>query len=160
MKILLPVDGSPQALEAVRHAASLALQGLKASFVLVNVQEPASLYELVVVHDGDAIERLRRAAGADLLAPAEALIDAAGLSYESEAAGGDPHQTLVELAEDYGCAAIVMGASGMGEAGADALGSVALAVLKHSPVPVTVVRLPEPAEAAEAADAADPAAAA
>lgn len=150
MKILLPVDGSPQALEAVRHAASLALQGLKASFVLVNVQEPVSLYELMVVHDTEAIERLRRAAGADLLAPAEALLDAAGLSYESEAVGGDPQHTLLELAEQYGCAAIVMGARGMGAPALGALGSVALAVLRHSPVPVTVVPTPEPAEPAEA----------
>ena len=150
MKILLPVDGSPQALEAVRHAASLALQGLKASFVLVNVQEPVSLYELMVVHDTEAIDRLRRAAGADLLAPAEALLEAAGLSYESEAAGGDPQHTLLELAEQYGCAAIVMGARGMGAPALGALGSVALAVLRHSPLPVTVVPTPEPAEPAEA----------
>jgi nucleotide-binding universal stress UspA family protein len=156
MKILLPVDGSRQALEAVRHAIGLAQQGLTASFVLVNVQEPVSLYELMVVHDTEAIDRLRRAAGADLLAPAEAMLEAAGLSYESEAAGGDPHQTLVELAEDYGCAAVVMGAGGMGETAPGALGSVALAVLRHSPVPVTVVPMPVPAEAAEAADAADP----
>jgi nucleotide-binding universal stress UspA family protein len=149
MKILLPVDGSRQALEAVRHAIGLASQGLTASFVLVNVQEPVSLYELMVVHDTEAIDRLRRAAGADLLAPAEALLEAAGLSYESEAAGGDPHQTLVELAEDYGCAAIVMGAAGMGETAPGALGSVTLAVLKHSPVPVTVVPMPVPAEAME-----------
>ena len=146
MKILLPVDGSPWALEAVRHAAGLALQGLRASFVLVNVQEPVSLYELMVVHDAEAIERMRRAAGADLLAPAEALLDAAGLKYESEAAGGDPHHALVELAEEYGCAGIVMGAQGIGAPALGALGSVTLAVLKHSAVPVTVVRLPEPAE--------------
>jgi nucleotide-binding universal stress UspA family protein len=149
MKILLPVDGSPQALEAVRHATSLALHGLKASFVLVNVQEPVSLYELMVVHDAEAIDRLRRSAGAELLAPAEALLDAAGLSYESEAAGGDPHQALLDLTEQYGCVAIVMGARGVGALASGALGSVALAVLKHSAVPVTLVRLPEPEEPAE-----------
>ena len=146
MKILLPIDGSAPALAAARHVADLIAQGLRASLVLVNVQEPASLYELMVVHDADAIERMRREAGAELLAPAEALLGAAGLSYESEAAGGDPHHTLVELAENYGCAAIVMGARGMGDPTAGDLGSVALAVLRHSPVPVTVVRPPEPAE--------------
>jgi nucleotide-binding universal stress UspA family protein len=160
MKIMLPVDGSAQALEAVAHAVMLARQGLRASFVVVNVQEPASLYEMVVVHDDEAIARLRLAAGADLLAPAEALLDAAGLSYESEAAGGDPHQLLVDLAENYGCAAIVMGASGtggsgMGDAAPGAFGSVAMAVLRHSPVPVTVVRLPQASEGSDTADAAD-----
>lgn len=146
MKILLPVDGSPLALAAVHHALSLVRQGLQASFVLVNVQEPASLYELVVVHDAEALEGVRRAAGADLLAPAEALLEAAGQRYESEVAGGDPHHALVDVAETYGCDAIVMGARGMGAPAVGGLGSVTLAVLEHSPVAVTVVRPPEPAE--------------
>jgi len=139
MKILLPIDGSPLALKAVRHALQLVSQGLRASFVLVNVQEPASLYELVVAHDAAVIEQVRGAAGADLLAPAEALLDVAGVDYESEVAGGAAANLLVELLENYGCDAVVMGARGMGDTSA-ALGSVALALLHHSPVPVTVVR--------------------
>jgi nucleotide-binding universal stress UspA family protein len=140
MKILLPVDGSPPALEAVRHALRLLEGGLQASFVLVNVQEPPSLYEVVVAHDVDVIGQVRGAAGADLLEPAEALLDAAGVDYESEVAGGDPSNLLVELLENYGCDAVVMGARGMGEPEARGLGSVAHALLNHSPVPVTVVR--------------------
>ncbi|HEY6135475.1 MAG TPA: universal stress protein [Rubrivivax sp.] len=139
MKILLPIDGSPLALKAVRHALQLVSQGLRASFVLVNVQEPASLYEMVVAHDAAVIEQVRGAAGADLLAPAEALLDVAGVDYESEVAGGAAANLLVELLENYGCDAVVMGARGMGDTSA-ALGSVALALLHHSPVPVTVVR--------------------
>jgi nucleotide-binding universal stress UspA family protein len=145
--MLLPVDGSPLALQAVRHALQLVQQGLQAELVLVNVQEPVSLYELVVVHDAEALEGVRRAAGADLLAPAEALLEAAGLAYESEVAGGDPHHALVDLAETHGCDLIVMGARGMGAPALGALGSVALAVLQHSPVPVTVVRPPAAPEA-------------
>ena len=140
MKILLPVDGSPAALAAVRHALALVREGLQADFVLANVQEPASLYEMVVVHDSDEIEKLRSDAGAELLAPAEALLEAAGLSYESEVAGGQPATVLVELLENYGCEAVVMGAQGAGSGA----GSVALALLEHSPVPVTLVRAPEP----------------
>jgi nucleotide-binding universal stress UspA family protein len=139
MKILLPIDGSPPALQAVQHALQLVREGLRASFVLANVQEPASLYEMVVAHDAAVIERVKGAAGADLLAPAEALLDAAGVDYECEVAGGDPANLLVELLENYGCDAVVMGARGMGETNA-ALGSIALALLSHSPVPVTVVR--------------------
>jgi nucleotide-binding universal stress UspA family protein len=140
MKILLPVDGSAAALAAVGHAMALVQEGLRADFVLVNVQEPASLYEMVVVHDADVIEKLRSDAGAELLAPAEALLEAAGLSYESEVAGGQPATLLVELLENYGCEAVVMGAQGAGSGA----GSVALALLQHSPVPVTLVRAPEP----------------
>ena len=144
MKILLPVDGSPAALAAVRHALALRGAGLAADFVLANVQEPPSLYEVVVAHDADVLSEVRRDAGADLLAPAEALLEAAGASWESEVAGGDPGHLLVDLAENYGCDAVVMG---LGEG---APGRVARALLQHSPVPVTLVRAPESA-AGEAA---------
>ncbi|MFG5407776.1 universal stress protein [Piscinibacter sakaiensis] len=69
MNILLPVDGSADALAAVRHLVALRRAGLAAEAVLVNVQEPPTLYEVVVAHDAERLSDLRRAAGADLLAP-------------------------------------------------------------------------------------------
>jgi len=143
MKILLPVDGSEVALHAVRHALSLVQQGLRADFVLVNVQPPASLYEVVTAHDPDVIREVRGAAGADQIAPAEALLQAAGVDYEVEVAGGEAANLIVELAENYGCDAIVMGARGLGDLRAALLGSVSSAVAQSSPVPVTLVRLPD-----------------
>ena len=155
MKILHPIDGSPAALQALRQTLQWALQGLRAEFVLVNVQEPASLYELVVAHDAAVIERMRADAGADLLRSAEALLDAAGLSYESEVAGGAPAALIVELAENYGCDMVVMGARGVGAPDAGGLGSVAGAVLLHSPLPVMVVRAGSVAASANEGEAAD-----
>jgi nucleotide-binding universal stress UspA family protein len=160
-KILLPVDGSEDALAAVRHAlrwaADLNGSAAGATFVLANVQEAASLYEVVVAHDAERIAALKREAGADLLRAAEALLDAAGAAYESEVAAGAPEHLLVELAETYACHAIVMGARGQGAAPDDTtgLGSVALAVLEASPLPVTVVRhsVLEAQESGAAADA-------
>ncbi len=152
MKILLPIDGSPDALDAVRHALRLVQDGLRASFVLVNVQEPANLYEVVVAHDPAVIAKLRRDAGAELLQPAEALLDAAGVDWESEVVGGDPASMLVELVENYGCDAVVMGTHGAGSLRSALLGSVSGALLRHSPVPVTVVRRPD-AEGGEAVEA-------
>lgn len=147
MKILIAVDGSAGALQAVRHALSLVQAGLRAEFVLVNVQEPASLYEMAVAHDADQLKALRTAAGADLLAPAETLLDAAGVGYESEVAGGgDPANLIVELAENYGCAAIVVGARGTGSDGAGGVGPVAQALVAHATLPVTVVHVPEAVE--------------
>ncbi|HSM21960.1 MAG TPA: universal stress protein [Rubrivivax sp.] len=142
MKILLPVDGSPAALEAVRHALALLRQGLSASFVLANVQEPPSLYEVVTAHDVQVIDQVREAAGADLLAPAEALLTGVGAQGESEVAGGAPATLLVELLENYGCDAVLVGARGVSAPREGGLGSVAQALLLHSPVPVTVVRAP------------------
>lgn len=146
MKILIAVDGSAPSLQAVRHALTLVEQGLKAGFVIANVQEPATLYEVVTAPDPELLHDMRAAAGADLIAPAEALLDAARVDYESLVVSGDPAHSLVELAEEYGCDAIFVGAWGTGDLTAALLGSVSHEVLKASHLPVTVVRLAEPAE--------------
>jgi nucleotide-binding universal stress UspA family protein len=146
MKILLPVDGGADALAAVRHALALRAGGLDAEFVLANVQEPPSLYEVVTAHDRELLSRVRREAGADLLAPAEALLDAAGASWETEVAGGDPGHLLAELCENYGCDAVVMGR------GAGAPGAVAAALVAACSVPVTLVHAAAEAESAPAAE--------
>ncbi len=158
MKILLPVDGSEPSLEAVRHALRCTAEGLRASFVLVNVQEPPSLYEVVVAHDAQVLEEVRGSAGSDLLRPAEALLDAAGVDVETEVAGGSPTALIIDLLENYGCDAVFVGARGSGQPDAAGLGSVATHLLLHCPVPVTVVRRApaaevEPGEADEAAGA-------
>ena len=141
-KVLLAVDGSADALAAVRHALRFSGPLAGVSFVVVNVQGPPSLYEVMVAHDAERIEAVRREAGTDLLAPAEAMLDDAGAVYESEVASGAAEHMIVELAENYGCDAIVMGARGAdaAAAGERGLGVVALAVLQASPVPVTIVR--------------------
>ncbi len=137
MKLLLPVDGTPASLAAVRHALALRAQGLVSTYVLANVQAPPSLYEVVTAHDAERIAQVRRDAGADQLAAAEALLAEAGAEWESEVAGGDPGHVLVELVENYGCEGVV---AGLDEG---APGPVASALLQHSPVPVTFVRAPE-----------------
>jgi hypothetical protein len=47
---------------AVEWALRQAAEGLASEFVLVNVQEPASLYEVVTAHDSAVIEQVRGAA--------------------------------------------------------------------------------------------------
>lgn len=145
MKILIPIDGSAHALHALERVLRWLDDGLRADIVLVNIQEPASLYEVVTAHDPDVIEKVRGAAGADLLRGAEALLDARGIAYESEVAGGVPEHLIVELAENYRCDAIVMGARGAGTRDDErGLGAVALAVLESAAIPVTIVRGGEP----------------
>ena len=64
MKVLLPVDGSEAALEAVRHALHLQREGLRASFVLATVQEPTYAFEMMLAPDADTLERVTGAVGA------------------------------------------------------------------------------------------------
>lgn len=160
MKILIPVDGSPLSLEAVRHALGLIGQGLRAELVLANVQASASLYEIVVAHDPDVINDARDGAGAHLLEPAQALCRTAGVAFECAVVSGDPVSALCDLAEEYGCSAIVIGAHGRGAIASALLGSLSHSLAHASPVPVTIVRQIEEEEAAEqpapAAEAAAP----
>ncbi len=140
MKILLPVDGSDVALEAVRFAVRMVRDGLGGSVVLANVQEPATLYEMVVAHDIDVLARVSAEAGAHTLAPAEALLREAGVPFESEVAQGDPAHTLVDILERYGCDLVVMGARGRGNLRSALLGSVSHEVLHAAGVPVMIVK--------------------
>ncbi|MEQ1805116.1 MAG: universal stress protein [Burkholderiaceae bacterium] len=143
MKILLPLDGSEPALQAVRHALHLVREGLNAQFVLANVQEPTYLYEMVLAPDAEVLERVSGAAGAHSLEAGEALLKAAGIEYEREIASGDPAHTLVDIVERYGCDAVIMGARGMGRLRRAMLGSVSHEMLHAAPVPVTIVKMPQ-----------------
>ena len=149
MKILLPIDGSELSLEAVRYAIRLTREGLQASFVIANVQEPSTLYEMVVAHDPEVLQQVSGAAGVHLLSAAEELLSQADLDHESEVASGDPAHTLVDICERFGCDAIIMGARGVGALSATLLGSVSQGVLRASAVPVTIVKPQEPPEAEE-----------
>jgi nucleotide-binding universal stress UspA family protein len=142
VKILLPVDGSESSIEAVQFAIRLVRSGLRATFVLANVQEPTYLYEMVLAPDAEVLERISGAAGSHSLEAAQALLQSAGVTFEREVASGDPGHVLVDVIERYQCDAVVMGARGMGALRHALLGSVSQAVLHSSPVPVTIVQLP------------------
>jgi nucleotide-binding universal stress UspA family protein len=149
MKILLPLDGSDAALDAVRFALRLAADGLRTEFVLANVQEPAHLYELLLargVNTVDAVEVARAEAGLHALAGGEALLKAAGLPYEVEVTSGDAAHGLLDIAERFGCDLVVMGARGSATLRSALLGSVSHEMLHASPVPVLVVRPQEPVD--------------
>lgn len=143
MKILLPVDGSAVSLAAVRFAIRLAKAGLDTRAVLANVQEAATLYELVVAHDPLVIEQVSAAAGAHTLESAEVLLNEAGIPFESEVASGDPAHTLIDILERYECDLVVMGASGTSPLRSALLGSVSNEVLHAAGVPVMIVKLDE-----------------
>ena len=146
MKILLPLDGSAPSLDAVRWAIHMVREGLKASFVLANVQEPIHLYEVVLAHDADVLKRASAAAGLHALEAGKALVAAVGIEFEREVASGDPAHTIIDIAERFGCDLIVMGARGKGNLRSALLGSVSQAVLHASAVPVMIVK---PQEAGE-----------
>ncbi len=140
MKILLPVDGSDVSLNAVRFVIKLAKDGLQTSVVLANVQEPSSLYEMVVVQDPEALQRASAAAGVHTLEAARVLLVDAHIDVEREVASGDPAHTIVDIVERFGCDLVVMGASGTSSLRSALLGSVSNEVLHAAGVPVMIVK--------------------
>ncbi|MEO5732835.1 MAG: universal stress protein [Rubrivivax sp.] len=144
MKVLIPVDGSEAALAAVRHVLALRSAGLRADTVLVNVQETASLYEMVVVHDANAMQQAADQAGAHLLAPALQLMNAAEAPCEALVATGDTVAMLIETCERQRAELIVMGARAVGSVRGALLGSTSQQVTQRSPVPVTIVHATRP----------------
>ena len=145
MKILIPLDGSERALDAVHHALHLLREGLAASFVLATVQEPAGVYELLLIPDAEARDSVNQAVGAQALERGALLCTAAGAAFELDVRTGYAATMLIEIAEDHGCDAIIMGANGKGALRSALLGSVSQAILHASTVPVTVVKHAEEA---------------
>lgn len=145
MNILVAVDGSPLSLKAVAHVLELVAGGLRAQLVLVNVQEPATVYEMVTLHDPEALAKLAQDAGKDMLAPAVTLVSQAGVPFVQAVLTGDPVPAMLEAMEEHACQAIVMGSHGKGAITSALLGSVSREMLEKSPVPVTFVKpAPEP----------------
>ena len=145
MKILLAVDGSQRALHEIRFALQLVQGGLNASFVLANVQEPASLYEIVASSGStERIAKAAKGAGQGLLAPSAHLLKEAGVPYERVVATGEPAQAIVELVEEHGCDMVILGTRALGLIGrALEGGSTALRLLHNCPVPVLLVTPPQ-----------------
>lgn len=147
MKILLPVDGSELSLHEIRFAMRLVAQGLQASFLLANVQEPVSLYEIVTAPDPEVLENVSHAAGEHALQPAEALLREAGIAFETEVVSGDPAHAVLDLIERHGCDLVIVGTRGAGLLRSALQGSVAQTLMHDAPVPVLLVKPPEPANA-------------
>ncbi len=140
MKILIPVDGSEPALDAVRHALQLLQTGLQASCVLATVQDPVFLYEMVLPPGAEVLERVSGAVGDKALAGAEALFRAAGVPFAREIASGEPASALLDVARRHHCDAIIMGARGLGMLRSALLGSVSQRLVQDAAVPVTIVK--------------------
>ncbi|KAB1193063.1 universal stress protein [Haloferax sp. MBLA0076] len=130
--ILVPVDGSPEAENAVGHAVHLA-DAVGAEIHALYVAGPHSGDESA---DKSVAERGRRA-----LEDVRERADEHGVTVDTTVAEGDPATTIAEYAETGDVDLIVMGTHG--REGVDRLlnGSVAERVGRHVSIPVTTIRL-------------------
>jgi len=140
VKVLVPVDGSAAAQQAVRLLAGYrgARPGLAP--LLVNVQSlPLSLWPLPKP-DSAAIEAALSEAGREILARAQTELAAAGCAAQAEVRIGVAAQALLDEAAARRADLIVMGTRGLGGLAALTLGSVATRVLHGAKVPVMLVK--------------------
>lgn len=144
LKILLPLDGTSLSMHQVRFAIGLTQRGLRASFVVANVQEPASFYEVLTTHDPAKLEQLALGTAEELMAPAVKLLADAGLEHDvMMVQEGDAVQGMLELIESERCDMVIIGAHSDSILQRLGARSSSLRLAGLSPVPVLSVKEPE-----------------
>lgn len=140
--ILVPIDGSDHALEALKVAVQLASSD--ATIHLVNVPElPPATDELgrwveasnINVSRTDAEE-----AGYDLLEKICKSLEEPGVELETTVHWGPPARAIVEEADKLGVDAIIMGSRGLSDLSGLIIGSVSHKVMHTAHCRVILVR--------------------
>jgi nucleotide-binding universal stress UspA family protein len=149
MNILITTDGSDVSKQAIPHAGRLAA-ALDARLLLVRVLNALTdLGDVEGVGVAEAVERAAASWRADL----EAMLAEAGVAGEALVARQhrteDIHSAILRVAAERDGALIAMHARGVGAIRHALLGSVALGVLGHTPLPLllTGAKVGQPAKA-------------
>ena len=140
LKLLVPTDGSENALRAARYVAELARHGLAVEVVLLNVQRPVMSGEVGQVAPIEIAEDKRALAAGAAVAAARAPLEAAKVPVTVHEAIGRAAEEIAAAAEALGCDGIVMGRRGLGAIASLVLGSVSGHVVRLAHVPVTLVK--------------------
>ena len=146
LKALVPVDGSDCSLAAVRHVIKLVRDREPLDIHLLNAQPPfhgdvTAFVAPSVVRDFHADESEKA------LAPARALLAAAGIAYSTHAVVGHAAQAIVDWARKLGCDKVIMGTRGHGAVTQLLIGSVTHETIRRmdASIPITLVKQRAPA---------------
>jgi YjbE family integral membrane protein len=137
-KLLVPVDGSPNALAAVRQAAAESRSKGDTKIVLFNVQPHFSRHiarffgrtDIASFHT----ERSRQA-----IAPAARLLDGMGISYVTAFETGPRADTIADYADRHRCTRIILGTARKNSLTRLVEASATARLLEIATVPVEVV---------------------
>lgn len=145
--ILVPVDFSPHAQEAMEWALDLARR-YDASLLLTHVLQPVPW---LAAPDGMTYTPADVAASTrnELSGSLEEMrrrVEASGVPCAAELLDGHPASEIAALARRSAASLIVMGTHGRTGLQHALLGSVAEKVVRHAPCPVLTVRMHEAAE--------------
>lgn len=138
-KILIPCDGSDNALRAVRYAASVAKERTDVELELLNVQDPMQL-GTHATRSVQEIEQMQAGEANRILQPARQLLDAEQVPYHVRCRVGSPAGEIAQHVYETHCDAVIMGTRGLGPIASVMIGSVATRVIHLVEVPVTLIK--------------------
>lgn len=141
MKILIPVDGSDNALRAVDYVVkNIALLKEMPQLLLLNVQWNVAAGNVKLFIDQNTIDDYYREQGMAALQTARAMLDAAALPYQYHISVGTPAEAIAQYADEQAIDQIVMGRQGQGGLQTLLLGSVVHKILHLTSYPVLLVK--------------------
>ena len=148
-RILVPIDGSATANRGLAEAIALA-KTLKAEIRLIHVVTALpTLYPPLAIAAVQILRDQLRSSGESIVHDALTAVRAAGVAVDSrliEALGAEAGERVIEQARDWPADLIVCGTHGRRGIRRMLMGSDAEYMLRHSPVPVLMIRAPETAE--------------
>jgi nucleotide-binding universal stress UspA family protein len=137
--ILVPVDGSKNALRAIDYAMKQVR--LKGTVHVLNVQLPPETYGMVPAYlSRKEYRRLAMQRAQAILGRAAGRVRRARVACETHVVYGDVGPAIVRTARRLKCESIVMGTRGLGAIGNLLLGSIATKVIHLARIPVTLVK--------------------
>lgn len=136
--ILVPVDGSKHALNALKHAISIVQGGIAAQIHVINVQPV--IVPLSDFYDYDLIEKAQHDEAEKVMLSACKLLDKVGVKYSKATKIGPIASTIVDYGKSHKCGWIIMGTRGMASLGSLIMGSTSNRVIHLAKVPVTLVK--------------------
>lgn len=142
LRILVPMDGSDNALRAV----GFALDKLKAhcddalELHLLNVQPSIPNGDVRLFISEEQIKAYQMEEGEKALAAGKKILDQAKVSYTAHVCIGHVAQTIAEFAKNKQCDTIILGTRGLGSVMNLIMGSVATKVIHLTDVPVVLVK--------------------
>ncbi|MXV64077.1 universal stress protein [Natronorubrum sp. JWXQ-INN-674] len=138
MHVLVPIDDSDPARDAVEHAVTTFPD---ATITALHVINPSmSMYRGDMAYNYERFIEIEQEKTDALFETAQTIADDHEITLETETIVGAPVRGIVDFAEEHDVDQIVLGSHGRSGVSRVLLGSVAEQVVRRATMPVTVVR--------------------
>ena len=140
-RILIPLDGSGEALAALPYAQALATPGTEVILLtVVPVADEVIAGTGQMLVPADEMSAIEEEQAREAIEPAAERLRLAGHTVTVECTVGDPADRILDIAAEHGVNLVVMASRGRGALGRLIYGSVADRVAREATVPTMVIR--------------------